>query len=88
MQRDSDTSFPFFSAVSLWRADCIISLCRHSTKENNNDANGSAGDSLAESDPPSTSATLGAGHAEFSIRSLFASGIGFHPSGIVLGHDI
>jgi hypothetical protein len=56
-------------------------------KENNNDANGSVRDYLAESETPATSATLGAGHQEFSIGSLFASGIDFHPSGIVLGHD-
>jgi hypothetical protein len=57
-------------------------------KENNNDANGNVRDCLAESETPSTSATMGAGHAEFSIGSLLASGIDFHRSGIVLGHDI
>jgi hypothetical protein len=57
-------------------------------KENNNDANGKVRDCLAESEPLSTSATLGAGHEGFSNGSLFASGIDFHPGGIVLDHDI
>jgi hypothetical protein len=57
-------------------------------KENNNDANGSARDCLAESETPSTSATLGAGHDGFSNGPLLASGIDFHLTGIVLGHDI
>jgi hypothetical protein len=57
-------------------------------KENNHDANGSLRDCLEESETPSTSATPGAGHEGFSNGSLFASGIDFDPSGIVLGHNI
>ena len=78
----------FLSTVSLWRTGCIVSLRRCSTRRNNNDANGNVRDYLAESETASTSATLGACHEEFSNGSLLASGIDFHPSGIVLGHDI
>ena len=57
-------------------------------KENDNGANSSTRDCLEESETSSTSATLGADHSGFSNRSLFGSGIDFHPRGIVLGHDI
>jgi len=57
-------------------------------EENDNDANGSIRDCLAESESTSTSATLGADYSGFSSGSLFGSRIDFHPRGIVLGHDI
>jgi len=81
---------PFLSFLRFLSGELValFSCVGTRQKENNNDANGSVRDSLAESETPSTLATLGAGHAKFSIGSLFASGIDFHPSGIVLGHDI
>jgi hypothetical protein len=88
MRRDSDTPFSFLSAASLWQAGCIVFCAGVRQKENNNDADGNVRDCLAESETPSTSATLGAPQEGFSNESLLASGIDFHPSGIVLGHDI
>jgi hypothetical protein len=79
--------FFLFSGFSLAsRLHCFLASVFD--KENNNDANGSVRDCLEESETPSTSATLGAGHEGFSNGSLFASGIDFHTSGILLGHDI
>jgi len=54
-------------------------------EENDNDAAGSIRDCLAKSETTSTPPTLEAG---FGDSSLFGSGIGFDPTGIVLGHDI
>lgn len=57
-------------------------------EENDNDANGSISDCLAESETTSTSATLGADQAGVRNTSLSGSGIGFDPCGIVLGDYI
>jgi len=57
-------------------------------EENDNDANGSVRDCLAEPETTSTSATLGADQAGFRNTSLSGSGIGFDPRGIVLGDYI
>jgi hypothetical protein len=78
--------FPFSGPSLASRLHCFLASVFD--KENNNDANGNLRDRLAESETPSTSPTLGAGQEGFSNGSLFASGIDFHPGGIVLGHDI
>jgi hypothetical protein len=57
-------------------------------KENDNDANRTVRDCLAQSETTYTSATLGADHSGFSNGPLFGSRIDFHLGGIVLGHGI
>src|SRR5215469_3657770 len=81
---------PFLSFQRFLSGELVALFSCVSTrqKENNDDANGSLRDSLAESETASTSATVGAGHEGLSNGPLFASGIDFHPNGIVLVHDI
>jgi hypothetical protein len=79
---------PFLSSASGWQSGCILFGVGVRQKENDNDANRTVRDCLAEPETASTPATLGTGHAGFNNGSLFASGIDIHSSGIVLGHDI
>ena len=88
MRRDSGTPFLSFQRFLSGELVALFSCVGIRQKENNNDANGRVRDCLEESETPSASATLGAGHEGFSNGSLFGSAIDFYPGGIVLGHHI
>jgi hypothetical protein len=79
---------PFLSSASGWQSGCILFGVGVRQKENDNDANRTVRDCLAQSETTYTSATLGADHSGFSNEPLFGSRIDFHLGGIVLGHDI
>jgi hypothetical protein len=79
---------PFLSSASGWQPGCIFFGVGVRQKENDNDANRTVRDCLAQSETAYTSATLGAHHSGFSNGPLFGSRIDFDPGGIVLGHDI
>jgi hypothetical protein len=78
---------PFLSSASGWQPGCIFFGVGVRQKENDNDANRTVRDCLAQSETTYTSATLG-DHSGFSNGPLFGSRIDFHLGGIVLGHDI
>ena len=78
----------FFASGSGWRSACILPCVGDRQRENDNDANRTVGDYLAQSETTYTSATLGADRAGFRMGSLCGSGIGCHAGRIFLGDHI
>ena len=79
--------FPFSDFRMESRLHCSLASA-FNKKENDNDANGSGRDCLAESETTSTSATLGADQQGFKDDSLSGPGMRFHSRRFVLDHYV